>query len=484
VPSLACVKTCLLGAALLAANPLRSDPFEAGPLLHEFTSTLGQGDRVEAMGPLLNYETDGFREAWGFSPFMSYQEDRQVESEEFEFLYPFLTYDRFGSEYRFRWFLMTTWTGGRDQEDNSRRRFTIFPFYFQQRSSDPRYNYTAFFPVYGTIRERLQRDEMFFVLFPLYSRTRKRDVITDNYLYPLFHRRHGESLQGWQFWPLLGHEEKEPVEKIDSDGDVRVFGGHDKWFFLWPFYFNERSGIGTTNLQTDRALLPFYSLSRSPARDSSTYLWPLFTYVEDRENRVREWDAPWPLIVFARGAGKTANRVWPFFSQVQGPVNRSEFYLWPLYWRHRAHAPPLERDRVRILFFLYSDLTEKNLTTGRARRRTDLWPLFSAQRDHEGRARLQVLSLLEPLLPSNRGVENIYAPLWSLWRSEKNPKTGCTSESVLWNLYRNDRTPQTRKCSLLFGLFRYQTGPDGKQLRLFYLPVVKTRKPAGPAAGP
>jgi hypothetical protein len=309
-------------------------------------------------------------------------------------------------------------------------------------------------------------------------------VVTDNYLYPIFHLRHGESLHGWQFWPLAGHEEKLLVEKRDAEGDVQMIGGHDKWFFLWPLFFNERSGIGTTNLQTDHALLPFYSLSRSPARDSSTYLWPLFTFTEDRGMRYREWDLPWPVVVFARGEGKTANRVWPLFSQVQGPYNRSEFYLWPLFWRHRSHAPPLDRDRIRIVFFLYSDLTERNLDTGKALRRTDLWPLFTSRRDHEGQERLQILALLEPFLPNNRGVERNYSPLWSLWRSENNPGTGAASQSLLWNLYRNDQTPQTRKCSLLFGLFRYQTGPDGKQLRLFHIPVLKSRKPAGPAAGP
>jgi hypothetical protein len=35
--------------------------------------------------------------------------------------------------------------------------------------------------------------------------------------------------------------------------------------------------------------------------------------------------------------------------------------------------------------------------------------------------------------------------------------------------------PVSKKCSLLFGLFQYQSGSDGKRLRLFYIPVVKTK---------
>ena len=67
------------------------------------------------------------------------------------------------------------------------------------------------FPLYGHIRDRLFRDEIFFVLFPIYGESRKRDVVTDNYLYPFFHLRLGEGLQGWQFWPLIGSEHKDEM---------------------------------------------------------------------------------------------------------------------------------------------------------------------------------------------------------------------------------------------------------------------------------
>ena len=58
-------------------------------------------------------------------------------------------------------------------------------------------------------KDRLFRDEIFFVMFPIYSETRKRDVVTDNYLYPFFHLRHGDGLHGWQFWPVVGTEHKD-----------------------------------------------------------------------------------------------------------------------------------------------------------------------------------------------------------------------------------------------------------------------------------
>ena len=96
-----------------------------------------------------------------------------------------LTHSRYGRQYRWQLFQLFSFAGGLTQTETNRSRFTIFPIYFQQRSSDPAENYTALFPIYGRVLNRLYRDEVFFVVFPLYSKTRKRDVETENYLYPL-----------------------------------------------------------------------------------------------------------------------------------------------------------------------------------------------------------------------------------------------------------------------------------------------------------
>jgi hypothetical protein len=470
----------ILVAFVLRVVPATSGGISAGPLVEEFSLTLDVGKRVEAGGPFFGYERKGEQRQWVVAPLCSYTVDDGTETAEFDLAYPFLTYDRFGTEYRLQFFQLLNFSGGRNQRDDTVRRITVFPFYFQQRSPDPNLNYTALVPIYGKLKNRLFRDEIRFIAFPLYGQSRKRDVVTDNYLYPFFHLRRGEALHGWQFWPLVGYEEKNVTSITNRYDEPEIVGGHKKLFVLWPFFFNHKTAIGTTNPQTQRVLLPLYSLLRSPNRDSSTYLWPFFTFTEDREKKYRELGAPWPLIDFARGEGKTANRVWPLFSHARNPILQSDFFLWPLYKYNRAHAAPLDRERTRILFFLYSDLIEKNEETGTSLERTDLWPLFTARRDHNGNERLQLLAPIEPLLPNNKSIERNYSPLWSIWRSERNRQTGAASQSLLWNLYRRDTTPQTRKCSLLFGLFQYQSSPAGNRLRLLYLPVFK-KSPAAPA---
>ncbi len=470
-----------IGAAIPQAN-FGAEDLDAGPLAARFPLTLEPGIREEIMGPFFYEEESGALSQWGVPPLLSYAYDRATTARQFELGYPVFTYRQYGLEYRLQLAQILSFSGGQNQSTNSNRRITLFPIFFSQRSPNTNDNYTAVVPFYGEIKNRLMRDDIQFIMLPLYIKTRKRDVVTENYLFPVFHRRRGDGLKGWQFWPLVGHEHKVVTTRTNRFEELETIGGHDKLFALWPVYFNEHTGIGTDNPQKLQAVIPLFSRTRSPQRDSTTYLWPFFTYTDDRAKKYREWDSPWPLVVFARGEGKTANRVWPLFSQVHNESAESDFYLWPLYKYNRIHSDQVERERTRLLFFLYSDTVERQKATNAVRQRTDLWPLFTARKEYDGSERLQLLALLEPFFPGNTPIHREYAQLWSLWRSEKNAKTGASSQSLLWNLYRRDKSSTTTKCSFLFGLFQYRSGPDGKRWRLFYIPLGKTKGKATAAA--
>lgn len=465
----------LLGLSLCLSGRIDASELPLGPLFQEFKLTLDPGHRTEVAGPLYYQqevtEENDLTRLWAAPPLFSYLRNEDTDYVQFDFLWKAITYNRYGDEYRFHILQLFNLSGGQTQSETNVSRFTLFPIYFQQRSQIPEKNYTALLPFYGRISGRLFRDEIRFALFPVYGQSRKRDVVTDNYLYPLFHVRHGDGLKGWQFWPLFSHELKEVTSKTNVWDEVETVGGHRKRFILWPIFLEQHTGLGTANPAHQQALLPFYTYLRSPQRDSTTYLWPLgVTHTVERQKRYDEWGAPWPLIVFTRGEGKTINRVWPFFSQASNANQNSDWYLWPIYKYNRLHADPLDRERTRILLFLYSDVSVKNTETGKRLRQIDLWPLFTSRRDLEGRNRLQILAPLEPFLPNNTSVERDLSPLWSLWRSEKDSRTGATSQSLLWNLYRRDTAPESRKCSLLFGLFQYQSGQEGRRWRVFYVP--------------
>jgi len=445
--------------------------------------SLSSPDTLDPYGPLSYRKDSGTTTIWALSPLFSYTLDKDVDFEEFDFVYPVISYDRFGSEYRFHIFQLFSLSGGKTQSETNVHRFTLFPIYFQQRSPIQELNYTALLPIYGTLKNRLFRDEVHFVMLPLYVQSRKRDVVTDNYVYPFFHVRHGNGLKGWQLWPVVGHEHKEITINTNEWGDKVVVGGHDRSFLLWPFYLNTTNGIGTDNPSRQYGIIPLYSVYRSPKRDSTTYPWPFgYTKTVDREKNYTEIGAPWPFIVFAHGTGKTTRRVFPFFSESSNGTLESDWYLWPVYKRNHLKADPLERDRTRILFYLYSDTSEKNIETGKSRTRRDLWPFFNSYRDFNGDAHFQILSILEPFVPNNKSIERNYSPAYALWRTDDTARTHTHSQSLLWNLYRRESGPDHKKLSLLFGLFQYQSGPDGGQMRLFYIPVGRSKGPSAQTA--
>ena len=447
-----------------------------GFLYDRIPTVFREGERTEILGPILSWEKAGSGSLFTFSPLFSLYRDSTIPQTEAELGYPILSFDKFGKEYRFQLLQVIAFSGGEALTGGDKKRTTIFPIYFRQKSPKPEENYVAVVPFYGRMQNRLFRDRIYFVLLPAYLQTEKRGMVTDNYLFPFFHRRHGAGVTGWQFWPLVGREKKEVTISTNNWGDQVVSGGYEKSMALWPIYFKNTLGIGTTNVQKQFVLLPFYTSQIASNRVSKSYGFPFgYTHTIDYEKKYEERDMPWPLIVFAHGEGKTTKRVWPFFSQAKTPTLQSDFYAWPIYKMDRITSEPLDRRRTRILLFLYSDLVEKNTVQGTALRRKDFWPLYTWRRDHKNHERLQVLSILEPILPNNKSIERVYSPFYALYRQEKNGETGDSSRSLLWNFYRSDKRGESRKTSALFGLFQREKRPEQTTWRLFFIPI---RSPA------
>ena len=225
------------------------DDFDAGPAYAEFALTLRPGWREEAAGPFYYSQTPEARSNGRCRLFFARPGRRRWIGREWDMFYPVLELPAIRTEYRCRLaqllslFRRTRWRGRRAAGD------AFSGFISQQRSPDTNLNYTALVPFYGHLKNRLFRDEINFVLFPLYSETRKKDVVTDNYLYPIFDLRHGDHMTGWQVWPLAGAEHKAPTLRTNSLDEVATNGGYEKFFALWPIYFKSRLGLGTTNPQ-------------------------------------------------------------------------------------------------------------------------------------------------------------------------------------------------------------------------------------------
>ena len=262
------------------------DTVSAGFLFDQFKLILENGQRAEAAGPFFYSEKKESEQTLAVPPFFSSYKNSAIDSGEFDFLYPLLTYEHYGNEWRWQLGELLSFAGGRQPDDFQTHRFTIFPFYFQQRSLDTNLDYTAVIPFYGHLKNRLFRDDIFFVTFPIFGESRKRDVVTDNYFYPFVHVRHGDGLHGWQAWPVVGKEHKDVTTQTNGFGDVTTIGGHDQSFFLWPFWLSQSNGIGTDNPESFRASIPLFAETRSPQLDATSVFWPLFTWIDEREKNI------------------------------------------------------------------------------------------------------------------------------------------------------------------------------------------------------
>ena len=445
----------------------------AGPLFDQFPLTIGEGQRTEIFGPFYYNEQNDSENTWALPPFFSRQAEPAIDEVEVQSLYPLFTYVKYGTQYRVQFIELFSWEGGENPSGVQAHRVMIFPIYFRQRSSNTNDNFTAVFPIHGHLKNMLFRDEITFTMFPAYSQTRLRDIVNYNYFYPFVNVRHGDGMSGWQFFPFYGTEHKVVTLVTNNWGEVVTNPGHDRSFVMWPVHFRETNGIGTDNPVILHANIPFYASVRSPKLDSTSVFWPFFNWINNREKKYQESQTPWPIIEFAHGEGKHATRIFPFYSLAYNDALLDKFVVWPIYKYDSIYSPPLDYRRTRICFFLYQNTTEKNTETGKAKRRVDLWPFALYTRDFDGSSRLQILALLESFMPATPGINRNWSPLWSIWRSEKNPAAGKNSQSLLWNLYRRDASPGAKKISCFFGLYQYQANAEGKTVRLFFVPVVK-----------
>jgi hypothetical protein len=473
---LSACRVALLAQLLTFENPAGAEEFSVGGIFDRFQLTFEDGFRTEVAGPFFYSQEADSNQVWALPPFYSHERNPAVESQEDDWLYPLMTRVRYGRESRWQFCELLSTSSGLEPDAELPRRFEFFPFYFQQRAADPNLNYTALLPFYGRLKNHLFRDEIHCILFPAYVETRKRDVVTDNYFFPFVDVHHGDGMKGWQVWPFAGREHKAITMATNGYGETTLVPGHDRSFYLWPFYLREDAGAGTEDPEQFRAAIPFFALTRSPQRDSTSVLWPIFTSIDDRGRKYREWQGPWPFVIFTRGEGKHTSRVWPIFSESHNQTKETDSYGWPIYVHTRTHDDPMDLQSFRVLYYLYHRLSLRNTETGKERIRLDMWPFFTWHRDFNGNERLQILAPLEPGVPDNPAIERNWSPLWSVWREEKNARTGAFSQSLLWNLCRLDSTPTHKKIALLFGLYQQDLRADDRSIRLFYIPV------AGPHA--
>ncbi|MBI4537024.1 MAG: hypothetical protein HY712_03600 [candidate division NC10 bacterium] len=431
-------------------------PLNLWPIYDRREDPIDQAQTEGALGPLLfsSAARDGGWREGGFRPFFTWREEKALERSEWQVLYPLIQYTKTEQDWEFQFLLVDVRSEGSIPAEREERA-DFFPFYLSGRRETGQ-TYRWLFPFGGTVYDRLGRDEIEIVLFPFYLRSVRSGGERRWFPWPFVSTLRGEDQSGIFFWPLYGQEERK--------------GKYERRYLLWPLFLYERAGLDSDNPEESLAILPFYFSQRSPERDLTVVLWPFFSYQHDRKRQFEQWEFPWPLFAIARGEGRQMTRFLPLFT-VERRVLREEFLLkqlvssttavlFPLYVRTVDETASSRTERVRLLWWLYSDIRETG--SDGERRRIDSWPLFRYARDREGRVSFQALALLEAFLPGNELIERNYSPLWSLYTYRRNV-AGDQVHSFLWNLVRHETTATGLRLEVLGPLLAYDEQGDSSR---------------------
>lgn len=361
------------------------------------------------------------------------------------------------------WRFLTAFGLNRDVSDpDSRYRLWVFPVYFQGRDKHGA-SYLALFPLGGRVHEFLLWDEVSFMLFPLYVRSRIKDIEAESWIWPVFSRTEGHTVRRGRIFPFYGYSEREGLGR--------------KEFILWPIW----TSVEYTHPRTEGSgwiLFPLTGHLKTVDQESWWILPPFFRYhLGEEKNRIL---GPWPFVQISEGMTDKFY-LWPLYGRKTIGQTRRDFFLWPIGSHETHRGGHTDKTRTFVVPVVQS-FRESDSDTGEILRDyTKVWPLFSHSYQQEGPARRTVFPDLNPFREGP--IERNWAPFWHLYRREQVGEAVDTE--ILWGIYRSfrrenyyyrslfpllsvERHDAQREVNILKGLVGWRREPGKNQLRLLY----------------
>jgi hypothetical protein len=429
-PLAACGLALALGTAAQA--------LDLGPLASWDTDLEGR-QRFRALGPLVEWRRGPEGDSlWAVRPLASRVSQPRRDRDVWYLLWPLVSYRTLGPQSDLSALALHVHDADRFRA-GSRGRAWLLPFFFVGRDARGGV-YAAVFPLGGTLRDFLGRDQTAFVLFPLYSFSTLKDLRTHDVLWPVFSFTAGEQVRRYRVFPLYGRATRR--------------GHSDKRFVLWPFWTSVRYDVPGARGR-GFLLFPLIGHIRLENQESWTVLPPFFRW--SRAEGLTRAHLPWPFIQTASGDARQFY-LWPFWGRRVGPDEDRCFVLWPFWKQSVVRTPGRSVTRSFLAPVLYSE-TRRAAPAGAGAtnvvgRHVRLWPLFDYGREGE-RVRLRALNLW----PSREAppIEANWAPLWTLYAHRR--IGGASEDELLWGLYRRRRAADGSTRGSVFPVARWGAGP-------------------------
>ena len=438
----ACIVVCII--ALLACGACSSHPTRADFWPLYYHEEIGDRTTTEILWPFGgSTETSEYKEVGAYPVFTSRKEkDPQRPETSSHGLFPFFIHREDPATKR-TWVLpLYLRTTKKAYNDGRNVDTTIFPlFWFGTDRKDE--DYFAFFPFYGTIRGRLARDEIFFVMWPIYSRSTLKDHVEHVVLWPFI---------GWSYGG-----DKESSRVLPFYTYWRDTGTPEFWSVLWPFIHFTRS-TGKERVPQDMFyLFPLFGWHNTPTRHSWTVLWPFFSGSKKPGTDYYSWIGPWPIVRLQKDKGLLRRQFWPFYGYLYEHDYVVRYILWPLFREFHKDTEKMKQDEW-FLLYLFQNKVYHDKASGRTHVRRMCWPFWRYFNDGHGRRHFMAFAPL--WYWDEAGFERNYSRFWRITEYVDDENRDETSWRLLWRLVRYDRYRNYRTFNVLGPLFRYEREPE------------------------
>lgn len=415
----------------LHATPARALDVKLWPLFRYARDDAHGIVRWSAAGPLVEFTRTPETRDLRIRPFISLHQRRgTLHDDRSDILYP-LASSRWQENYQsFRFLLFTYRTSppagahGADGQPPPpaewTSRLTFLPFVFYRHSAE-RGRSLSLFPLWLDTDDLLGFQHVRAVMFPAYLRLTEPAVERRYYPFPFVSTVGGQLGRGLRIWPFWGHTEIEGQQRTR--------------YVLWPFAIRSDRLVPGYGWERRRLYLPAYAAIEGAGRDMHAYGVLAYVHTIDTRHGLESTGSPWPFSVRERALGEREYRTWRLFPVYGRSDHRgisSRFYAWPAYRTKSQDDDDFHYRRRDVGLVIWRRQRLDSARSGRDEELTTLFPFFRRVREN-GRRFGQSPALVDSLVPKNRGVLEMWAPLYALFRWDTRPD-GALDWNAAWGL--------------------------------------------------
>jgi hypothetical protein len=498
----------LLAGVMVAGCASPTSDVNLAPLY--LRATAPDWQTVEAFGGLARFREDGSEITWALNPLVWRQTDENGKIKA-DFLALLGRYEHSPDRDRTltRIFPLFWYEGETRPDGIYDSDWMLLPFFAGGSSSDGKEDYFAFFPFYGTFKNWLMFDEVKFLLFPLWARTKKSNgTVSSHFLWPFFGHQSGHG-EGWNFWPFYGTYE--------------VPGILQRKYVLWPFYHQAEDFMNKPESRRSWFLFPIYGRMEQGDAVSTTFLWPFLGRSERPSTNYYSWSF-WPLIKFEEGGvddsgnpdPRKIRHFLPFYVHFEDAQSQFTSWMFPIFWRRHDEFGNMERDSWYALPLWwklntkrYEDTDGDGLPDQTSEETiTRFWPFIGLKNTVEDDGARREHHVETPYF-GEQIARNLTRPL-AFWQEHQSRADGPKVERAFLGLYYSIRSgghhrwsvpllggqwtepDGTRHHSYLLGLLRWQSGGENSGIHAPAFPGpgwpdlhrMQRHLPPDPAAAP